>query len=215
MHLILFGAPGVGKGTQAKLISQRFQIPQISTGDMLREAVKEKTELGNKAAQLMNQGKLVADTIMLELIKDRISREDCAQGFILDGFPRTIAQAKELDNLFQELSLQNVICFEIKVHDKEIIRRLISRRLCEKCGSDYNLVTNPPPDNLVCLKCGGLIIQRKDDNEQTISNRLKVYLEQTAPIKEYYHQKGDFYSIDGLHSIDSVRDEIFDILESN
>ncbi len=214
MHLILFGAPGVGKGTQAKLISQRFQVPQISTGDMLREAVKEKTELGNKASQLMNQGKLVPDTIMLELIKDRISREDCRQGFILDGFPRTIAQAKELDDLFQELSLPNVICIEIKVPDNEIIRRLISRRICEKCGSDYNLVTNPPPDNLVCLNCGGMIIQRKDDNEQTIGNRLKVYLEQTAPLKEYYHQKGDFYSIDGLHPIDSVRDEIFNILEN-
>ena len=212
MYLILFGAPGFGKGTQAKLISENYQIPQISTGDMLREAVKEKTPLGKKASELMNEGKLVPDEIMLELIKDRISREDASNGFILDGFPRTIAQAEGLDNLFSELQLPNVICIEIDVPSAEIIQRLVSRRLCEKCGKDYNLITNPPPDNMVCENCTGKIIQRKDDNEETISNRLKVYLDQTAPLKEYYHEKGNFYSIDGLHTVDQVRDEIFTIL---
>lgn len=213
MHLILFGAPGVGKGTQAKLISKNYNIPQISTGDMLREAVKNETELGNEASLLMNQGKLVHDEIMLALIKERISRQDCESGFILDGFPRTIAQAEGLDKLFSELHLSDVTCIEITVPDEEIINRLISRRLCESCGTDYNLITNPPPENMCCKKCGGTIIQRKDDNRETISNRLKVYLAQTAPLKEYYGSKGAFYSIDGLRDIDNVRDDIFKILE--
>ena len=213
MHLILFGAPGVGKGTQAKLISKKFNIPQISTGDMLRDAVKSQTELGNKASQLMNQGKLVLDEIMLELIRERILKDDCQEGFILDGFPRTIAQAEGLDRLFSELNLPDIICIEIFVPDKEIVTRLISRRLCEKCGTDYNLITNPPPENMTCIKCGGNIIQRKDDNEETIANRLKVYLAQTAPLKEYYQQKGAFHSIDGLRTIEDVRDDIYAALQ--
>ncbi len=213
MHLILFGAPGVGKGTQAKLISKNFNIPQISTGEMLRDAVKDETDLGKKASLLMNQGKLVPDEIMLELIKERISHQDCETGFILDGFPRTIAQAKGLDKLFYELHLPDVICIEINVPDEEIINRLVSRRLCEQCGTDYNLITNPPPENMRCDKCGGNIIQRKDDNKETISNRLNVYLAQTAPLKEYYQRKGAFFSIDGLRSIEEVRDDIFGILK--
>jgi adenylate kinase len=213
MHLILFGAPGVGKGTQAKLISKKFNIPQISTGDMLRDAVKSQTELGQKASLLMNQGKLVPDDIILELIRERISLDDCKGGFILDGFPRTIAQAEELDRLFSELKLSDVTCIEIFVPDEEIIKRLVSRRLCEQCGTDYNLVTNPPPEDMKCVKCGGNIIQRKDDNEETISNRLKVYLAQTAPLKEYYQQKGSFYSIDGLRSIEDVSNDIYKVLQ--
>lgn len=213
MHLILFGAPGVGKGTQAKLISKNFNVPQISTGDMLRDAVKNETELGKKASLLMNQGKLVPDEIMLELIRDRISHNDCKSGFILDGFPRTIAQAKGLDKLFSELQLPDVTCIEINVPDEKIINRLVSRRLCEQCGTDYNLITNPPPENIRCDKCGGTIIQRKDDNEETISNRLKVYLAQTAPLKKYYQHKGAFYSIDGLRSIEEIRDDIYEILK--
>jgi len=213
MHLILFGAPGVGKGTQAKLISKKFNIPQISTGDMLRDAVKGQTELGQKASSFMNQGKLVPDEIILDLIRERISLDDCSQGFILDGFPRTIAQAEELDKLFAELNLSDVTCVEISVPDEEIIKRLVSRRLCEKCGTDYNLITNPPPEDLKCIKCDGSIIQRKDDNEETISNRLKVYLAQTAPLKEYYQQKGAFHSIDGLRTIEDVRDDIYAALQ--
>ena len=213
MYLILFGAPGVGKGTQAKLISKNYNIPQISTGDMLRDAVKNETKLGKEASLLMNQGKLVPDEIMLALIKERILRPDCKRGFILDGFPRTIAQAEGLDKLFYELQLSDVICIEINVPDEEIINRLVSRRLCEKCGTDYNLITNPPPDNMKCTKCGGEIIQRKDDNHETISNRLKVYLDQTSPVKAYYQTKGAFHSIDGLRGIEKVRDDIFKILE--
>lgn len=212
MYLILFGAPGVGKGTQAKLISKNFNIPQISTGDMLRDAVKAETELGKKANLLMNEGKLVPDEIMLALIKDRISKNDCQDGFILDGFPRTIAQAVGLDQLFAELGLAHITCIEISVPDEEIIQRLVSRRLCEKCGTDYNMITNPPPPDMTCLKCAGRIIQRKDDNEETINKRLSVYLSQTAPLREYYVKNGYFYSVDGLQSIEEVSTQIFKIL---
>jgi adenylate kinase len=208
MYLILFGAPGVGKGTQAKLISQKHNIPQISTGDMLRAAVKNKTELGKKAGEIMSRGELVPDEIILEMIKERFGMDDCKNGFILDGFPRTLAQAEGLDKLMKELQLPEFQCIEIFVPDHDIISRLVSRRLCSNCGTDYNLITNPPPQDLKCLKCGGDIIQRKDDNEETISNRLKVYTDQTAPLKNYYQAKGKFFSVDGRKSIDEVQNEI-------
>ena len=213
MHLILLGAPGVGKGTQAKLISKHFNIPQISTGDMLRDAVQNETALGKKASLLMNQGQLVPDNIMLELIKQRIAQDDCNSGFILDGFPRTIAQAEGLDILFSSLQLPDLTCIEINVPDEEIINRLVSRRLCTQCGKDYNLITNPPPENMKCIVCGGDIIQRKDDNRATISNRLNVYMDLTAPLKNYYQGKGAFYSVNGLRSVEEVRHDIFKILE--
>jgi len=213
MHLILFGAPGVGKGTQAKLISKKFNIPQISTGDMLREAVKEQTELGKQAAAIMAQGKLVPDSIMLGLIRDRITKEDCKDGFILDGFPRTLVQAQDLDNLMRDLSLPNFKCIEIFVPGHEIISRLVNRRICNSCSADYNIITNPPPDNMICPKCGGKITQRKDDNEATIKNRLKVYQEQTAPIKDYYQRKGDFFAVDGSQPIDQVQQHLITHLQ--
>jgi adenylate kinase len=150
---------------------------------------------------------------MLALIKQRISNPDCKTGFILDGFPRTIAQAEGLDKLFNDLNLPDLTCIEIKVPDEEIIQRLISRRVCVQCGADYNLITNPPPDDMRCINCGGNIIQRKDDNHETISNRLNVYTAQTAPLKEYYGRKGIFYSVDGLRSVEEVRDDIFKLLD--
>jgi adenylate kinase len=212
MYLILFGAPGVGKGTQAKLISEKFKIPQISTGDMLREAVKARTHLGKKAGEIMAQGKLVPDEIMLELIKERIGRPDSKNGFILDGFPRTLVQAENLDNLMKNLNLPDFKCIEIVVTDQEIISRLVNRRICEVCGTDYNMVTNPPPDNMICIKCGGKIVQRKDDNEETIGNRLNVYKNQTAPLKEYYMAKGNFYAVDGSQEINKVHSDITSLL---
>lgn len=212
MYLILFGAPGVGKGTQAKMISVKKNIAHISTGDMLREAVKNQTELGKQASEIMSQGKLVPDNIILGLIEDRITLKDCENGFILDGFPRTIKQAEELDKLMEKLELPDFKCIEITVADQEIITRLTSRRLCSSCGADYNLVTNPPPENMVCPKCEGKIIQRKDDNEKTIKNRLDVYQKQTSPLRDYYKKKGEFYSIDGSQGIDQVQIEIDNIL---
>ena len=212
MYLILFGAPGVGKGTQAKFISQHYHIPQISTGDILRAAVREKTPVGKKAGDIMAQGKLVPDDIILELIRQRIVQKDCRNGFILDGFPRTLIQARELDALMNELKLPPFRCIEIVVPDTEILTRLINRRVCEQCAADYNLVTNPPPADLVCLRCGGKIIQRKDDQEQTITNRLQVYHEFTRPIKDYYLSKGQFDSINGLQDIEKVQQDIFALL---
>jgi adenylate kinase len=212
MYLILFGAPGVGKGTQAKFISEKQKIPQISTGDMLRAAVKKQTELGKKAGEIMSRGELVPDEIILGMIKERFGMDDCKNGFILDGFPRTLAQAEELDKLMKELNLPDFKCIEIAVPDQDIISRLVSRRLCSNCGADYNLITNPPPEDMKCIKCGGEIIQRKDDKEETITNRLKVYNNQTAPLKKYYQAKGKFFTVDGRKSIDEVQNEINSLL---
>jgi adenylate kinase len=212
MHLILFGAPGVGKGTQAKHICARYGIPQISTGDILRNAVKDKTDLGKQAAAVMEKGALVPDAIILGIIRERIQETDCANGFILDGFPRTIAQAEGLDQLMADLRLPALKCIEISVPDAQLIKRLTNRRLCQNCGSDYNLITNPPPANMQCTKCGGSIIQRKDDNEETIKNRLGVYHDQTAPIKAFYQQKGIFYSVNGAQDMARVQADIEKLL---
>lgn len=213
MYLILFGAPGVGKGTQAKLVSERFKIPQISTGDMLRAAVKNQTELGQKAGAIISRGELVPDDLILEMIRERFVMDDCKNGFILDGFPRTINQAEGLDGLMHELKLPDFKCIEISVPDNDIISRLVSRRLCSNCGTDYNLITNPPPQDMKCTKCGGNIIQRKDDNEETISNRLKVYNEQTAPLKDFYKNKSMFFTVDGKKPINEVQTEINSLLK--
>ena len=169
MYLILFGAPGAGKGTQAKFISHKFNIAHLSTGDMLRQAVKNATDLGKKAGELMAGGKLVPDDLMLGLIRERISLPDCKNGFVLDGFPRTIIQAEELDKLIRELELPDLICIEVVVSDQAIITRLINRRLCSSCGADYNLLSNPPQENMICIKCGGNVIQRDDDSEKSIA----------------------------------------------
>jgi adenylate kinase len=213
MYLILFGAPGVGKGTQAKLICEKYNIPQISTGDMLRDAVRKKTELGKKAEKIMSSGELLPDEIILNLIRNRISDKDCKNGFLLDGFPRTIVQAEELDDLMKNLNLPPLICIEIMVPDEEIINRLINRRQCHHCGTDYNLLSNPPPANMICPKCGGEIFHRKDDNIITISNRLHVYHEQTEPLTKYYRDKNHFYSIEGTGNIEDIYKKINQILE--
>ncbi len=212
MYLILFGAPGVGKGTQAKLISADYHIPQISTGDMLREAVGKQTELGKKAQAIMERGELVPDDIILGIIKNRISQEDCKNGLILDGFPRTIPQAEGLSKLTEALQLPAFTCIEITVPEAVIIKRLTSRKVCEKCGMDFNPVTNPAPADHICPKCGGRIVTRQDDNEETIRKRLKVYHDQTAQVKDYYKQHDHFYSIDGNKDVEAVYQEIKSIL---
>jgi len=214
MHLIVFGAPGVGKGTQAKMISKDYSIPQISTGDMLREAVKNETELGLKAKVIMEKGELVPDDLILGLIKDRTSQPDCRNGLILDGFPRTTAQAEALSVLMQEMNLPPFACIEISVPDEVVIGRLTSRQNCAKCGTDYNPKNNPPPADGKCSKCGGEIVSRSDDNVETISNRLEVYHSQTAQVKKYYESKGNFFSIDGNKSVDDVYSDVKGILNS-
>jgi adenylate kinase len=212
MHLILFGAPGVGKGTQAKNISKDFGVPQISTGDMLREAVRAQTELGQKAGAVMNRGELVSDDLMLDLIHDRISHPDCAKGLILDGFPRTIPQAQGLTTLMKSLSLSLFTCIEIVVPSETIIKRLSARMTCGTCGTDYNPAINPAPQDMICTKCSGKIIIRKDDNEETIKKRLKVYQVQTAQVKHYFEERGSFFSIDGDRTVEQVYASVKEIL---
>jgi adenylate kinase len=208
MYLILFGAPGVGKGTQAKNLSKKYGIPHISTGDMLREAIRQGTELGQKAKAIIDKGELVPDDVMLGLIEQRISEDDCKKGFILDGFPRTQAQADGLTKLFEKKQLPPPLCIEIVVPEDVIIKRLTSRRICEKCGTIFDPVTNPAPPDNICPKCGGRIVQRSDDNPETIHQRLRVYHEQTAPVREYYRKMGRYVSVDGNKSIDEVFNEI-------
>lgn len=204
MYLILFGAPGVGKGTQAKRISQRFSIPQISTGDILREAVRKGTKLGKRAEEFMKKGQLVPDQLMLDIIKERISQSDCDHGFILDGFPRTIPQAQGLAKLMNTMELPPFILVEITVPDEIIIKRLSGRKTCSQCGADYNDHTHPAPPDNICIVCGGKITRRSDDNPETIKKRLQVYREQTAPLKHFYEEQHQFISIDGNKHIDDV-----------
>lgn len=214
MHLILFGAPGVGKGTQAKNISRDYNIPQISTGDMLREAVRTQSELGKKAEAIMNRGDLVPDDLMLNLIEERISKPDCAKGLILDGFPRTIPQAEGLSKLMQKLHLPAFTCIEIQVPAEKIIARLTSRLTCNSCGKDYNPAISAVPQDMKCTACGGDIVTRKDDNEETIRKRLGVYEEQTAHVKTFYEKAGNSYSIDGDCEVSVVYEEIKKILST-
>lgn len=213
MRVILLGGPGSGKGTQAKAITEKFGIPQISTGDMLRAAVRAGTPLGLEAKKIMDAGQLVSDEIILGLIRERIKAEDCKQGFLLDGFPRTIAQAEGLENM--GVSLDHVI--EINVDDEEIVKRMSGRRVHPASGRSYHVVFNPPKVEGVDDETGEPLIQRDDDHEETVRKRLRVYHDQTKPLVGYYQDKAKqgavrFASIDGLGSVDSITDRIFAVL---
>ncbi len=214
MYLILLGAPGVGKGTQAKMIMKEFGIPQISTGDILRNEVRNQTELGMKAKAIMEKGELVSDDIILGMMEKRLAQPDCRKGYILDGFPRTIPQAEGLDELLAKLNHSGLKVIEISVPDEEIIRRLTARRICSRCGKDYNIHLNPPPPDGKCEICGGEIIQRDDDKEETIRKRLEVYRKQTEPLLDYYRKKGILHRIDGQKPAEQVFTEIKNILNS-
>lgn len=211
MKLIFLGAPGTGKGTQAGYLSEKYGIPQISTGDILRKAVADGTELGKKAKAIMDSGDLVSDDIIIALVEERLKKSDCKPGYILDGFPRTLAQAKELDALLGDDGIDAVIYFD--VDESEIIRRLTSRRTCSKCGYNYNMITDPPPPDNTCEKCGGTIIQRDDDKEATVRNRLEVYKEKTEPLKEYYQKQNKLYTINGSQGVESVRKDLVSLYE--
>ncbi|MBN2090197.1 adenylate kinase [candidate division KSB1 bacterium] len=208
MKLIFLGAPGTGKGTQGKILAEQKKWPHISTGDILRNAVKNGTELGVKAKAFMDAGKLVPDELMNDLVAERLSQSDCQAGFILDGFPRTINQAKTLDDYLKRngLTLDGVILLD--VDPKVLVARLTSRRLCRGCGKDYNVITNPPPANGKCIACGGEIYQRDDDNEVTVTRRLQVYQEQTNPLVEYYQNTGKLVVIDGNQDVQKVQQQI-------
>ncbi len=212
MRIVLFGAPGVGKGTQAKKIQSTYPIPQISTGDILRAAVKNITELGKKAKVFIDKGELVPDDLILSLMKDRLVEKDCEPGFILDGFPRTIPQAESLDVLLAELKLKLDAVIDIDVDYEKIVTRLTNRRLCPSCGTDYNLASNPPNPDGTCKKCGSNVLQRDDDQENTIRNRLKVYNRQTRPLKDYYSGQGLLKPVNGDQDAEKVFEKIVQIL---
>ncbi len=213
MKLIFLGPPGAGKGTQAKMMIDRYGIPQISTGDILRAAVKEGTPMGKKAKEYMDAGKLVTDDIVIGIMEDRLKQNDCKKGFILDGFPRTVAQAEALDNMLMNLGMPLDKVLALIVPDGELLKRLTGRRTCKSCGQMYHIVFDPPKNESVCDKCGGELYQRQDDNEETIKNRLSVYHSQTSPLIEFYSKKGILFEIDGTRSPEEIFKSIIQILE--
>ncbi len=197
MKLVLLGPPGAGKGTQAKMLVAHYQIPQISTGDILRQAVKDGTALGKEAKTYMDQGTLVPDDLIVNLIRERIKADDCRNGYIFDGFPRTVAQAEALDAMLDELSTSLDAVISIEVPEEEVVKRLSGRRTCKNCGALYHVIYNPSAKEGVCDKCGGELYQRDDDNEATIRQRLAVYTEQTEPLIAYYTKKGILKPVPG------------------
>ena len=215
MKIVFMGPPGAGKGTQAEKIIENYQIPHISTGDMFRKAIKDQTELGMEAKRYMDQGALVPDHVTIGIVKDRLSESDCKSGFLLDGFPRTVDQAKALDEILTSLDSKIDYVINIDV-DLDILKeRLTGRRICRSCGATYHMIFNPPAVAGTCDKCGGELYQRKDDNEETVGNRLDVYVSQTKPLLDYYSLAGNLVNINGQQSIDLVFAEIQDVLGGN
>ena len=213
MNIILMGLPGAGKGTQASEIVKKFPIPHISTGDMFRKAIKDETNLGKEAKSYMDRGELVPDEVTVGIVKERISEDDAKKGFLLDGFPRTIDQAESLNQIMSELDREIDAVINIEVPEEELMNRLTGRRICEKCGTTYHLVFNPPKVDGICDIDGGKLYQREDDNPETVSNRLSVNVKQSKPILEYYNNKGVLKNIDGSKDIDEVTDDVIDILD--
>ncbi|BCS53078.1 adenylate kinase [Geobacter sp. SVR] len=213
MNLILFGPPGAGKGTQAQYIVERFGLPQISTGDMLRAAVKAQTPLGLKAKTIMDAGGLVSDELVLGIVSERLAQPDCVNGFILDGFPRTIPQADALVDVLSGMgkSIDHVISLEVDTD--EIVQRLSGRRTCSACGKGYHVVNAPSRADGFCDVCGSALLQRDDDREDTVKHRLAVYDQQTAPLKKYYEQSGVLRSITGTGAVEEIQRQIVAILE--
>lgn len=213
MNIILLGPPGGGKGTQAKRIVEKYGIPHIATGDILREAVAKGTELGKKAKEYMDRGELVPDEIVIGIVKERLKQPDCEKGFLLDGFPRTIKQAEALDEMLKELGKSIDAVIYIDVPEEEVVKRIAYRRTCRNCGAVYNLIYSPPKEDNKCDKCGGELYQRDDDKEEVVRQRFKVYMENTAPLIEYYEKRGILYKVDGTKSIDEVWKQIDEILQ--
>jgi len=213
MNLILLGAPGAGKGTQAKFIVEKYGIPQISTGDMLREAVAKGTELGRKAKEFMDEGKLVPDDIVIGIVKERLKQKDCERGFILDGFPRTKAQAEALDKIMEEMGKKIDAVINISVPEEEVVRRIVNRRTCRKCGAIYHLIYDPPKKPGTCDRCEGELYQRDDDREEVVRQRFSVYRKSTEPLIDYYRKRGILYDVDGRKDIGEVKAEILSVLE--
>ena len=213
MNLILLGPPGAGKGTQAQRMVDRYHIPQISTGDILRAAVKESTPLGMKAKGFMDQGQLVPDEIVIGIIEERLKAKDCNAGFILDGFPRTIPQAEALQPILTRIGKKIDCVINIEVDPEELVRRLTERRTCKNCGAMFHILFQPPKKEGICDRCGGTLYQRADDKEETIRTRLKEYEKQTAPLIQYYQGKKTIRSVQGLGGPDQIFDQITRLLD--
>ena len=212
MKIIMLGAPGAGKGTQAERIAEKYQIPHISTGDIFRANIKEGTELGRKAKTFMDQGLLVPDSLTVDLVIDRISHEDCKDGYILDGFPRTIPQAESLNAALEAKGEKLDVALNVDVPDQNIISRMAGRRACPTCGSTYHVVYAPPEKEGVCDKCGSGLILRDDDKPETVEKRLSVYHEQTKPLIDYYDTQNILATVDGTKDMEAVFQDIVEIL---
>ena len=212
MKIIMLGAPGAGKGTQAKQIAAKYQIPHISTGDIFRANIKNGTELGKKAKEYMDQGLLVPDELTCDLVMDRIGQEDCANGFVLDGFPRTIPQAESLDAALSKIGQKMDFAIDVDVPDSHIVKRMSGRRACLSCGATYHIEFAAPKVENVCDTCGEALVLRDDDKPETVSKRLKVYHEQTQPLIDYYTKQGVLKTVDGTVALDKVFQSIVEIL---
>ena len=213
MHLLILGPPGAGKGTQAEKLVKKYKLVHVSTGDILREAVKEETTMGLQAKEYMDKGFLVPDEVVIGIIRERMQHPDCQEGALFDGFPRNLDQAEALDNIFSELKLTMQAAIDIEVAEEELVRRLTGRRVCRQCGATFHLKNNPSKVRNICDHCGGELYQRDDDTIDTVQERLEVYKKNTAPLIDYYKQKGIYYGIDGSKSIDEVFSDIIAILE--
>ena len=209
MKLILLGAPGAGKGTQAEFISEKCNIPTISTGNIIRAALKNGTEMGKAAKSYIDAGKLVPDEVVIGIIKERLAEEDCKNGYILDGFPRTIPQAEALDQMGDTVDT----VLSIEVEDSEIVKRMSGRRVCEKCGTSYHTEFKKPEKEGICNLCGGNLVIRKDDEPATVLDRLKVYHEQTEPLMAYYEAQGKLISVRGMETVEKTTKAVFKALE--
>ena len=213
MQIVLFGPPGAGKGTQAKFLSEEFNIPHISTGDILRENVKKGTALGMKAKSYMDKGELVPDQLLNDLVRSRLEEPDTKKGFLLDGYPRTIPQAKALDEIMDDLNRKLSAVVNIDVGTSALVKRLSGRRICRSCGASYHVTFNAPKVKDTCDTCAGELYQRADDTEEAIKNRLAVYKKQTQPVLDYYKKKGVLVDIDGDREIEEVKADVIKALE--
>ena len=214
MKIIMLGAPGAGKGTQAKMLADKYKILHVSTGDIFRATIKNGTELGTKAKVYMDQGMLVPDELTCDLVVDRIKQDDCKDGYILDGFPRTIPQAECLDKALDALNDKIDFAVNVEVPDENIIRRMSGRRACLSCGRTYHIVYNPPKEEGICDECKKELVLRDDDKPETVEKRLKVYHEQTQPLIDYYRNKGVLAEVDGTRDMQEVFTAITDVLEA-
>lgn len=214
LNLILMGLPGAGKGTQAEKINEKYNIPHISTGDMFRLAIKEGTDLGNKAKAFMDQGELVPDEVTIGIVKERLSKSDCENGFLLDGFPRTIAQAEALQTLLIDLNQTIDHVIHVDVPEENLVERLTGRRVCPTCGTTYHMLYNPPANEGVCDKDSTPLIQREDDKPETVKKRLAVNVKQTKPLLDFYQDKGYLTAVNGDQEIDEVFGDIQSKLEN-